>query len=203
MIRNNVDIDKVIEEDIGIEMSIFDKDFTKTSLFILQMLGYKYITMPPYFVNAFIGDADHEASVEHPIFILCKIDIALAHRDHTWITFEKKLQNNPCFLYKYYVGIDKNTGFDLVMYVFDIPELYKEDYLHFLEGKYSKFTKEYKAIFPRLTVIGGKSEPSIHFKAIEKDPDLKLQIEKILDTYLDEEAELWPKPDLKREIFRI
>lgn len=87
---------------------------------------------PEYqFLNSFIGD-DHY-NIEDHILLLYKFS------GQPWfIQFEEKLEKHPHFVYKY--DPDKYH----VMFVFKVPDEYKEDFKKFKEGKYSEFSQSYK-----------------------------------------------------------
>ncbi len=68
--------------------------------------------------------------------------------------FERMLINNPNYIEVF------DLGNNLVLYVYKIPDKFKEDYNLFLQGKYSKFSKEYKKLFPeRSYIIGTDKKP--------------------------------------------
>lgn len=86
-----------------------------------------------------------------------------------------------------------------VVYMFAIPREFREDVKHFVEGKYSKFSKKLRQ---RITKFYGNKDASV-IKVIDKDQDFKLQLEKSLGVELPEDSELASKPDLSNEIYEI
>lgn len=191
----------LLEVDTKLDFSAFQKSCTATTLFMLYALGYKPFSLPVNFVNAYIADEGFDENYTCPIFVLYRIDTTTAHRDKMWSEFEKSMKNNPSFQCDYYVG--KEAELDLVMYVFETPKRFQEDYYKFLEGKYSEFSEEYKTVFSKKTLINNVLTPVIHYLAIEKNETLRQQVELIINDKLDAKAELWPKPDISnRETFK-
>ena len=94
-------------------------------------------------------------------------------------------------------------AFDLrkyTIFIFKIPTYYKKEYKHFMDGKYSKFSLEYK-----LQILG------FHEQEIEdrlgqilfKCEDLKNKLEYELDEILPEDSELYSILNMKQEIFNL
>ena len=79
------------------------------------------------------------------------------------------------------------------MFVFQVPGIFKEDYLLFKEGKYSHFSDEYKSRFKKGSNI---------YKVLHKDPTLKKYWENLLHTKLPRDNEVWDRPYPKDEIYR-
>lgn len=114
-------------------------DSNRTCTYILPMLGnsmeefyIKGIFPRGNFVNSFVGDNTSLYS-DYCILLLYKFNGKLEYLD-----FEDKLMKHPEYEAQY--SPDKPH----VMYVFNIPEKYKEDYQKILDGKYSRISDEYK-----------------------------------------------------------
>jgi hypothetical protein len=204
MTKNEVNIKDIIFEESKLAPTKFGKDCTNSSLFLMYMIGYKIFNMPPNFVNAFVNDRQHRHNYNRPILFLFRVnDINYQHRDKSWSYFEEAMRNHSQFIEYYYAGHDGNH--DLVMYVFEAPEIFHEDYDRFLEGKYSEFSLAFQDVFPKTVILPNKSavQPLLHYRVIQKDPVLKKQIEDIIDVDLPDSAELWDKPDVYgRETYR-
>jgi len=165
--------DKVIQEEFRAEESIYNGPFTKTALFLLPMLGLnlRNAQFKKFFKNAYLDDVDYDHDYTRPIFVLLSVK-DFSDKDYKEVI--KFLWAIPGFKMDYDLGRqdDKN----LVMLVFETAEKWKEDYYHFKAGRYFKFSKEYKILFPQKTANGpGKPETEslmwgvIHKSAYRKD----------------------------------
>ena len=95
-----------------------------------------------------------------------------------------------------------NLDEERILFVFNIPSKWKETVVEpFLQGKYSEIDREYvKRYFPESVYKSGNKEPSVNYMILNKDELLKNYWENMLDVDLDEDAEVWSKVDLEREI---
>jgi hypothetical protein len=157
---------------------------TKASMFVMPMMSgnrrlYMFDTL---FVNCFIGVREHENK------------IALLYRfsgDTTFLRFEQALSKFPGFIDTF----DPSPHF--VMFVFNIPDKHMDNYVHFLNGEYSQFSPEYKESVLDFHGFGPEGElGQIMFKSTAR----RLKLEKQLDVFIDEDAELYSIPD-ENEIF--
>ena len=85
----------------------------------------------------------------------------------------------------------------------DIPlfKTYHNDITNlFLEGKYSQFTTSYKLRIQQFFNLNNNAELILMLYRNKKLRDYKSYI---LDVKINDDNELWSKPDLKREIFNI
>jgi hypothetical protein len=97
------------------------------------------------------------------------------------------------------------------MMVFRIPSKYVSDYISFLDGKYSKFSDDYKKLFPQFT-YNEKAMPieSTIWRVIHKSDALRKELERFFTvnptgsnpTKFAPEDELWGIPEPKYEVFR-
>lgn len=88
------------------------------------------------------------------------------------------------------------------IFVFTIPTKWTDGVVSpFLEGKYSEIDRDYvKAYFPKTINKLNGVEPSVNYMILNKDKTLKTYWESLIDTELDEDAEVWPIPELEDEI---
>ena len=157
----------------------------KTSTFLLPLLNKsKYqLRTESYFVNAYISD--------------CKEFICLLYR-YTGTELYKKFEMNMMVdkLCVKHIEYDKYH----VMYLFKIPDEFKQDIEHFLEGSYSKFSDTLKKLIQKF--YGGTKE-SIVCQTIYRSETLKKMIEKDLQISLEKDAEFASKPIIENEIYKI
>lgn len=157
---------------------------TKASMFIMPMMtGNRRLYMfDSLFVNCFIGVGEHE----HKIALLYRFS-----GDTTFLRFEQALAKFPGFVETF----DPSPHF--VMFVFNIPDKQMDNYIHFLNGAYSKFSPEYKEAVLKFHDFGPEGElGQIMFKSAKR----REKLEKQLDVFIDEDAELYSIPD-ENEIF--
>jgi len=126
-------------------------------------------------IDVFIGDCNHP---EHDgcIFILSDV-------------YDESLIENIYYKDMYQVG----TKF---MYVFNVPEKYKCDYIKFQHGDYTQFSEEYKAVLlnfvPKSTNIKKILYPSIEdFKSLERRLGTTLY-----------KKEIYSSPNMEEEIYK-
>jgi hypothetical protein len=205
MTKNQVDIEKIIEENYIVPESVFDGKMTKTSHFMLNALFPKTstLTSTEYFINAFLHDEGFGSHMlPRPVFILFKVK----PKDNKWTIIASKLRNKEEFLIEYFCGTQ--NGSNLIMMVFQVPDKWAKEYINFKAGKYSKFSEEYKKLFNRYT-HDEKAQPieSIIWRVVHKAPELRKQLQDWIgrspnDYVFTEEDELWGIPTPKYEHYR-
>jgi hypothetical protein len=198
MTRNEVNIDEYIREDYKVPESVFDKKKTKTTLFMLQTIfPNNSLVASEYFVNAFIDDTKFKHDLKRCIFVLFKVE----PKNPRWLLFANKVKSKLEFILEYFVGMQ--DGRHLMMMVFKVPERYTNEYDLFIEGRYSKFSEEYKKLFPQRT-FNEKAQPgeSIIWQALYKSEELRKKFETYFNVEFDPEDELWGKPEPKFEVYR-
>jgi hypothetical protein len=87
-----------------------------------------------------------------------------------------------------------------VAYIFKIEEQFMNDVTNFLIGKYSLFSKTLRQ---RIQKFYGDTDLAGTIKIINKDAELKKQIEEHLDYKLPEDAELASIPEVEEETYNI
>ena len=167
------------------EMSIAKR--TKASLFILPMLSG---TRATYFfdkklVNCFVGTEMHSNT------------IVLLYRfsgDLKFVQFEDSLKNMEIF------KTSEDPSTKTVLYIFNVPGEHLEDFCHFINGKYSKFSESYKKRILKFHNVGKESTIG---KILYRSKSRKKQLEEVLDLNIkiDKDAELYSIPKLEEEIY--
>lgn len=199
MTKTEQDIEVLTEQPYKTDEKILDGKFTKATHFLLPGLhistNLKNFTR--YFVNSFINDEGIEHIVRNPLFVLFKTKAF----DEDWEEFAKSLKKSPRCVYEYVVG--KFEDDYLVMFLFEYPIAYREDYYKFLEGKYSQFSEHFKKLFEK-TYTNEKGEEIEHslYGVVNKTPTFKKRLEKLIDEPIDPSGEYWAKPTEEREVFR-
>lgn len=157
----------------------------KTSAFLLPLINktkhqLKYDT---YFVNAFLSEDRRQ---------LCLLYRFTGTRHYKEFE-DNMLKEKLCI---------KHIDYDPyhVMYLFRIPDHFREDIEYFLQGRYSKFSNTLKSLIFRFY---GSSTETIIFQVIHKSPQLKEMIENDLHVRLDDDMELASKPIPEHEIINF
>lgn len=101
---------------------------------------------------------------------------------------------------------DYSNGYVLVTY--ELPQAYTKDYALILEGRYSETSDEYQLNIPgivRYTKDNGKSvtDMTLQHMVFSKYAHLKRHWEEEFNVQMDEDQELWTKPTIESETFKL
>lgn len=104
--------------------------------------------------------------------------------------------------------VDENDYSDkLVLLTYKLPARFKEDIHKIWLGKYSTVSKEYRSAIPSTvkTEIDGilVTHPSAQHMVFDKHPALRRQLENELQVQLPLDSEVWTKPNIDKETFKI
>lgn len=174
------------------------KKATCATLFLVRAVGLDTRVIRPLgFVQAYLGDKNHDVRYGDAVYLLFKSG------NPDLEDFLIDLRESPIFLEEYYY-----EGNYIVVVLKILTEFFN-DYLLFMEGKYSQFSEKFKSQFPSAhdtkddtkdpfpitQKIQGKE--SFHSLIFNKRPSLRKFWEIELDVRLDNEAEVWSAPDLE------
>lgn len=162
---------------------------TRSRLFIYPMLR-----LPHYFSafihNVYIKHEDFQELYDPHIFVIMKF-----HPDHSnninFEDLEKLIQDHP----DYFTQCDINKG-SYVCFVFTVPEIHLDDYLMFVEGKYSKFSKAYQ------DYLSNSDKNNYYYKVFHRDEVLVQIVEDAIGQKLEDWQEVVSTPDMEEETFR-
>jgi len=206
MTKNEVNIEELLRQDYKVPESVFDRKRTKTTHFLLPtVFPNSSLTGSEFFVNAFVDDNGFKHTLDRVLFCLFKVDV----RNPKWVSLSQKLKAKGEFLLDYFCGIQ--DGRHLIMMIFKIPDKHLNEYILFLEGKYSKFSEDYKKLFPRKVYNeNGATIDSTIWSVLYKTPELKEKLESFFTinpnganpTRFDPDDELWGIPEPKFEVYR-
>lgn len=94
--------------------------------------------------------------------------------------------------------------------VWNLPEVFEQDYVKFLEGKYSQFSDMAKELIRTFSELpykfrGSSGTPTTHklLLVLTQSPTLRNWLENTLGTKIDEGSELMDRPNLEREMIDI
>lgn len=202
MTKNEQDVVKLVEESYVVPESVWDKKRTKTSHFMLNTIFHNSsLTNTEYFVNAFLDDGEFPNRFSRPLFLLFRV----TPKDNKWETIAPRLRAKSEYLMEYFCGTQNDKH--LIMMVFQVPDKYAREYLHFKKGQYSQFSSDYKKLFNRYT-HNERAQPveSTVWKVLYRTADLKKELEawfSVTDSFkFGPEDELWGIPENKFEIYR-
>jgi len=160
---------------------------TKTTDFLLPLLGKSKPWYAPYLVNAYLDNSSFPKKRENSIHILLKFS-----GDKRFAEIEKEIMSWEEYVDSY----DLIKG-HFIMYVVDIPEILLEDYSLILKGKYSEISLLSKSL-----LLKGRGAKSPMPFILNKDDILKNHWERELDANLGD-LDVWPIFNIEKEIFDI
>lgn len=160
---------------------IIDKSkWNKSVYFIVPMIGINsgYFNL----VNCYLGD-----NTNRPELNFRRIFLNIKYKDEKLLGIE---------YYQSFYRLEDNT----YMYIFHIPEQFKEDYDLFCAGKYSKFSEDYKKQIIRLINMKPVINSSV-YKILHKTSDQRKKIEDMIGQPLKDDEEVCSRPNLDAEIY--
>lgn len=173
---------------------------TYTTLFLVPVLGINEGYLKRFnFINGYLNDVNHEVEYENCIYLVFKPSNLTEFE--LFVKSEKKRM-------KHYFVEDYDCGYGFVVIVYKIPELFIDDYKLFIEGKYSKFSKDFMRIFPEVKTVVDmdgfeRVDHSLYFHVFNKSLALRNYWEEKLDIQFDEDSEVLSVPNMERETFNI
>lgn len=175
---------------MGIQ-EIQDTRKTCSSLFLLAGIGLTRRSLLKYgFLSAYIDDSTHEPHWKDSIYLLFRPDNVAQLQ--LFLTGEMS---------KGIVVDDYDYPGGYVVIVYKFPDKYMIEYNLFLQGKYSKFRKEYKDLCPDVIRVlkNGVEEDtySLHYHVFNKSEYIKKYWEERLETSISPEMEMWSSPDIE------
>jgi len=208
----------ILEENYKSKDSIYNGIYNKTTLFMLPAIDFniRYAPLRKHLVNVYLNDFEYYHDYQCPLFVLLKTK---TFEESSYKDLIKSFKDSKFFVCDYSVGT--NEDHNLVMYVFEVPKQFHDVYYNFKGAKYSKFSKEYRNKFPKLTVDNtNKSVESLMWGVINKSTYRKEQVAKHfsiqnaegkiidMDAYnellsdMENWDEIWDKIYPKEEVYR-
>lgn len=201
MTKPETPLQELLLETYSTPVSGYDGIYTKTTQFLLKgiKIDLRKLPLRNFFINAYINDKNYNHDYKTPVFLLFGVDEV---RSADWFFTNKELCENPNYITDYEVGISIE-GKSLIMFVFDFP--FVEDYYHFKAGRYSRFTDEYRKLFPK-KIVGenGKEQESLIWGIIHKSLKVKNTIKEefnLTDEDIKDIDEYWDIPRKEREVY--
>lgn len=179
---------------------------TDTSFFIMPIFGLgRDVLKGMGFVEAYIEDQDRAYPEDGTIRIFALFKPVTEAQRQSLRKQGERLDADGLVIDDY----DYADGYTVLVFV--LPEQLKPDYKLFLEGKYSKYSRETKNLFPdrEIKVRDGVriEDLTLQYHVFNKTPGIqKFWMDEFglpEDVMEDPDLELWYKPDKERETLNI
>jgi len=170
------------------------KTLNVTTIFIIPTLKIpKESLKNNNFINGYVKDAMLDVQYDDCVYLLFKPSDLYIFRD--FLDSEYERADNIVTDYDYPDGY--------VVVVYKLDSKYNDDFELIKQGKYSKTSSSFQALFPK-TIKLMKSgiytdEVSLQFRVFKKTKDLIKFWEDKFDVVFDEEQEVWHGFDLQAE----
>lgn len=158
---------------------------TNCSAYLVPMI-FKTFEEIPLYKGCFCGDDNFPELNEH-IFILCKFDGTIDQKE-----FEGILMDSDNFVTLYYPD-DYST-----MFVYEVPDILRNDYNLIIQGKYSETTEMFKR---KVCFFWGFDKNSKYYQILYKSPERKKILEEELNVKIHKDAELGTLFNKQRDWF--
>lgn len=137
------------------------------------------------FINGYVKDGLKDVQYENAAYLLFKPD----NQDRFKIFLDREYERTKDIVDDY----DYEGGF--VVLVYQLNPKYEKDFKLIKEGKYSKTSKQFQEIFPKIVKIvkNGlhKDEISLQYRIFNKTEDLRLYWEEKIGIKFEEDMEIW------------
>jgi len=159
---------------------------TITSIFIVPTLsiGRERLADNGY-INGYIRDARKEVQYESCVYLLFKPEDLDKFREFLDVEYER----TKSIIDDY----DYEDGFVVVVYM--LNSKLEKDFELIKQGKYSKTSPAFQAIFPKIVKLKRnglyKDEISLQYRIFNKTEDLRKYWEDLLDAELSPDMEVW------------
>lgn len=200
MIKNETEIENKLFLDWKMTDSIFNPIYTKSHFFIKPLINIENIDLGRHYINTYLDDELKPTNDSNRFLCLFKTTDIENNYSNTWDRLSKFLINNPYQVYHYYIG--NNTQYNLMAFVFNIPEEFIPDVqLLINDSSYSKTSREYKMKI--ISLSRTENTKSLMKSIFFKYNSLRKEIEKRISSNIDENQEYWDTFYSTREIFRF
>ena len=172
---------------------------TITSIFIVPTFGIDRKSLKENsFINGYVEDASKEVQYDKCAYLLFRP----TNLDKFKVFLDKEYERTKTIIDDY----DYEGGFVVVVY--KMNDKFKADFGLVKLGKYSKTSKEFKALFPKIVKVYGengdyKDEISLQYRVFNKTEDLRSYWSELLDIDFDDSMEVWQGWIEEKEILNI
>lgn len=149
------------------------------------------------FINGYIKDGSREVQYENCIYLLFQPKDLDKFREF----LDSEYERTKAIVDDY----DYQDGFVVVVYQLDSK--FKKDFMLIREGLYSRTSKEFQALFPKVIKIKKnglqRDEISLQYRVFNRTEDLIKFWEEKLDVEFSDDQEVWHGFILENEILNI
>lgn len=167
---------------------------TITSIFMVPTLKIDKDSLNANnFVNGYIQDLRRDVQYKDAVYLLFKPENLDKFREF----LDKEYERTKEVIDDY----DYEDGYVVVVYT--LNKKWKKDFSLVQEGLYSRTSKEFQNIFPKIVKVKKgdlhRDEVSLQFRIFNKTEELRTYWENRLDVEFTEEMELWRMFDMDEE----
>jgi hypothetical protein len=157
-----------------------------TSIFMVPTLGIGKDNLTANgFINAYVKDAMKEVQYENCIYLLFKPSNINQFKEFLDVEYER-----TTILIDDY---DYNGGY--VVLVYTLNNKWNADFILIRQGKYSKTSKGFQAMFPKIVKITKnglrRDEISLQYRVFNKSEDIKKYWEDRIGIAFSDDMEVW------------
>lgn len=157
-----------------------------TSIFMVPTLGIGKDNLTANgFINAYVKDAMKEVQYENCIYLLFKPSNINQFKEFLDAEYER----TTTLIDDY----DYNGGYVVLVYTLD--EKWNADVVLIKQGRYSKTSKGFQAVFPKIVKITKnglrRDEISLQYRVFNKSEDIKKYWEERIGTVFSDDMEVW------------
>lgn len=149
------------------------------------------------FINAYLKDGGREVQYSNSIYLV----FHPSNIDQFKVFLDNEYERTKAIIDDY----DYEDGFVVVVYALD--NKFKKDFELIKKGKYSKTSREFQALFPKVIKIRSnglyKDEISLQYRIFNKTEDLRKYWEDKIGVEFDDSMEVWQGFIEENEILNI
>lgn len=159
---------------------------TITSIFMVPTLKIgREKLIDNNFLNAYIKDGDKDVQYNNAVYLL----FHPKSLDKFKLFLDDEYERTKSIVDDY----DYDGGFVVVVY--ELDKKFSKDFSLVKQGKYSKTSKAFQALFPKLVKVKKngyqKDEISLQYRVFNQTEDLRQYWEDKLDVQFDDDMEVW------------
>lgn len=191
-----------------------------STIFLLYPLGLNRLILNKFgFKQAYLKDEYNKKEYKNPVFLLFEPEVS----NFQMFVEDEYERKNP-FTKTNDLIEDYDRGNGQVVLVYEFPDQFSEDYQKFLNGQYSRFSKEITNTYPKIVHLGrGVKILGSQYRIITKDREsenilskeygesfliteriqtMAEMLEDRFGTHFTPDMELWQKPNMNKEILK-
>jgi hypothetical protein len=175
------------------------RSWSVSNLFLVPLLNIGRPRLDKLgFINSYLYNSEEEDYPKNSIHLLFQPKSIEAFND--FILDERQAGNS--------IIDEKDYPGNLVMVTYSLPKRFEKDYKLIWEGRYSETSSAYQKSIPEVVKFVKKTgvsatDMTIQHMIFKKYEPLKRFWEEELDVVIGDDQELWTKPTIKTETFKL